>query len=506
MTDTDVIVVGAGPTGLMLAAELRLAGVGVVVLERRPRINEVAKAGGLGGQILHVLRYRGLLERFEAASGRPRPTPQFPFGGLHVDFTRLAEPPMEALLLPQPRIEAVLEEYVRECGADVRRGHEVLGLDEDPAEVSVDVRGPDGAHRVSARYVVGCDGVRSRVRDLAGIAFTGVSYPEVNRLAHVTRPPSVTLREDGDYEAPGIGLLRSGYTQTDHGMFAIASMTPDELTVYTSEEDPDTYDDEIPMTVTELADSIRRVLGADLPLGEPITMTRFTYHARHAERYRAGRILLAGDAAHRFPAGGVAVNAGMLDAVNLGWKLAADVAGWAPTGLVDTYHDERHRAGARTLMHTQAQVALRRGADPAAEALRELLSELLLDEDPVRRIGRLIAGSDVTHPTPGLDQHPLVGTFAPDLPLRTAEGTTTVATLMHTARPVLLDLADREALRETARGWQDRVEIVTARTDPRPADALLIRPDAHIAWATDVGEPHDTAGPALRDALTYWFG
>ena len=217
------------------------------------------------------------------------------------------------------------------------------------------------------------------------------------------------------------------------------------------------------MTLTELRDSIRRVLGVDLPLGDPTRLTRFTFHARHVERYRDGRILLAGDAAHLFPAPGVALNAGMLDSVNLGWKLAAAIHGWAPAGLLDTYHDERHLAGERTLLHTRAQVALRRGHDPAAEALRELFQELLTDEQPLRRIGALIAGTDIRYPPPGPDHHALTGTFAPDLPLHTDRGTTSVAELMHTARPVLLDLADRPDLRETARDWQHRIDIHTAK-------------------------------------------
>jgi hypothetical protein len=260
------------------------------------------------------------------------------------------------------------------------------------------------------------------------------------------------------------------------------------------------------MTLTELRDSIRRVLGVDMPLGEPTRLTRFTFHARQVERYRDGRILLAGDAAHLFPAPGVALNAGLLDTVNLAWKLAADIHGWAPAGLLDTYHDERHLAGERTLLHTRAQVALRRGHDPAAEALRELFQELLADEQPLRRIGALIAGSDIRYPLPGHDHHALIGTFAPDLALHTDRGTTSVAELMHSARPVFLDLADRPDLREIARDWQHRVDIHTAATDHRPADALLIRPDAHIAWAATIDEPTDTAVRTLREALSSWFG
>jgi 2-polyprenyl-6-methoxyphenol hydroxylase-like FAD-dependent oxidoreductase len=506
VTDADVIIVGAGPTGLMLACELRLAGVRPLVLERQRQIRDIPKAGGLSGQILQLLRYRGELERFEAASTAPRPAPRFPWGGMHVDFTQLADPPMQALPLPQPRLERVLDEHARELGADIRRGQEVVGLSQDDATVTADVRGPDRPDRVTARYLVGCDGSRSPVRDLAGIPFPGTTYPEVQRLAVVTVPESVTVLENGDLDVAGVGRISFGFTRTDRGEFAVGSTNPALLMLFTSEDESADYDDDEPMTLTELRDSIRRVLGVDLPLGEPTRLTRFTFHARQVERYRDGRILLAGDAAHLFPAPGVALTAGLLDTVNLAWKLAADIHGWAPAGLLDTYHDERHLAGARTMLHGQAQVALRRGHDPAAEALRELFQELLVDEQPLRRIGALMAGSDIRYPLPGHDHHALIGTFAPDLALHTDRGATSVAELMHTARPILLDLADCPALRETARDWQHRIDIHTARTDHRPADALLIRPDAHIAWAATIDEPTDTAALALREALSGWFG
>ena len=506
MTDADVVIVGAGPTGLMLACELCLAGVRPLVLERRPQISEIPKAGGLSGQILELLRYRGRLERFEAASTEPIPALRLPFGGLHVDFTPLAEPPMQLLPLPQPRLERVLEELARELGAEIRRGQQVVGLSQDEATVSADVRGSDGQHRVTARYVVGCDGAGSRVRDMAGIPFPGTTYPEVQRLAQVTVPESVTVLENGDLDVAGVGRIPFGFTRTERGEFAVGSTDPAFLGIFTSEDESADYDDDEPMTVTELRDSIRRVLGVDLPLGEPTRLTRFTFHARHVERYRDGRILLAGDAAHLFPAPGVALNAGLVDTFNLAWKLAAAIHGWAPAGLLDTYHDERHLAGERTLLHTRAQVALRRGHDPAADALRELFQELLADEQPLRRIGALIAGTDIRYPPPGPDHHALTGTFAPDLTLRTDQGTTSVAALMRTARPVFLDLAGRGDLRETARDWQDRIDIHTAKADHRPADALLIRPDAHVAWAATVDEPTDTDLLALRAALSAWFG
>ncbi len=260
------------------------------------------------------------------------------------------------------------------------------------------------------------------------------------------------------------------------------------------------------MTVTELRDSIRRVLGVDLPLGEPTRPTRFTFHARQVERYRDGRILLAGDAAHLFPAPGVALNAGLMDSVNLAWKLAAAIHGWAPDGLLDTYHEERHLAGTRTMLHTQAQVALRRGHDEAADALRDLFLELLVDEAPLRRIGALTADSDIRYPLPNPNQHALTGTFAPDLALGAEQARQAWRSSCYTARPVFLELAERPGLRGIARDWGHRIDIHTSEADDRPADALLIRPDAYIAWAATVDEPTATAAPSLREALSGWFG
>jgi 2-polyprenyl-6-methoxyphenol hydroxylase-like FAD-dependent oxidoreductase len=447
-----------------------------------------------------------LLERFRAACADPVPAPRFPFGGVHLDFTRLADPPMHALPLPQPLLERLLDERAGELGVDIRRGHQVVGVSQDDAAVTVDVRGPDGPYRISARYLVGCDGARSRVRDRAGIGFPGTTYPEVNRLAQVMLPDSVTVLDNGDLDVPGFGTIHAGFTRTGHGLLRVGSSPASKaVSVYTIEDESVEYDDDTPMTVTELQDSVLRVPGVRLPVAEAIRLSRFTFKARQAERYRDGRILLAGDAAHLFPATGVALNAGMLDAVNLAWKLAADVHGWAPSGLLDTYHDERHLAAARTMLHTRAQVALRRGHDPAAEALRVVFQELLADEQPLRRMGAFVAGSDIRYPMPG-SPHTLAGTFAPDLTLHTDQGITNVAELMYPARPILLDLADRPDVRQTAREWRHRVDVHTAKTDDRPADALLIRPDAHIAWAATIDEPADTAAPALREALSAWFG
>ncbi|MEV0108728.1 FAD-dependent monooxygenase [Nocardia sp. NPDC050799] len=504
--DTEVIIVGAGPTGLLLAAELSLAGVRPLLLEKYPHPRATQKAQGLGGQILQLLHYRGLLERVEAAVTAPAPPPRYPFGGIHVDLTGMVAPPLRGLPLPQTRLEELLAERVGELGADIRRGHEVVGVRQDDASVTAEVSGPDGPYRITARYLVGCDGGRSRIREMAGIAFTGTTYPEVNRICQVTVPDSVTRLDNGDLEVPGMGRITTGFTRTARGAFGYGSPTPDMLMFSTAEDESTDIADDEPMTLTEFRESVRRVLGTEIPLGEPLRLARFTFKDHHAETYRAGRILVAGDAAHLLPATGSGLNTGLLDAVNLGWKLAADIHGWAPPGLIDSYHAERYYAGARALRQTRAQVALRRGLDPAADALREVVQELLGDEQSARRVAGFIAGTDVRYDLPNPNNHPLTGTFAPDLALSSDTGGTTVADLLHSARPVLLDLADRAEIREVAREWCDRVDIRTVTTDERPADALLIRPDAHIAWAAAVGEPADIAADGLRAALTGWFG
>jgi 2-polyprenyl-6-methoxyphenol hydroxylase-like FAD-dependent oxidoreductase len=478
-----------------------------LVLERQPRLKQTSRAGGFVGQIVQLLRYRGLLDRAEAASFGPIPTPpRLPFGGLHVDFSPLPELPLRGLQLPQSRLEHLLDEHARELGAEVRRGHEIVGVSQDQARVTAEVRSPEGLCRMTARYLVGCDGVHSKVRDEAGIGFPGTTYPEVNRLGRVTMPDSVKLLDNGELEVPGLGRIPASFISTDHGVFGIGTTSREFLGVQTTEDQFGEMDDDAPMTLTELRDSIRRVLGMDIPLGEPIRLSRYRFQARQAERYRTGRVLVAGDAAHAFPATGVGISVGMLDAVNLAWKLAAEIGGWAPPGLLATYHDERHLAGARTMLHAQAQVALRRGTDTAADALRDLFLELLADEQPLRRIAALLDGSDIRYPLQNPNEHALAGAFAPDLVLRTDRGMTSVAEVMHSARPVFVDLTDRPELRDVARDWQHRIDIHTAKTDHRPADALLIRPDAHIAWAATVDEPFDSAVRTLREALARWFG
>jgi 2-polyprenyl-6-methoxyphenol hydroxylase-like FAD-dependent oxidoreductase len=224
--DADVVIVGAGPAGLMLAGELCLAGVRPLVLERLPRLRETPKASGFNGQIVELLRYRGLLSQVEAASGRPvRGAPAAPFGGIQLDFSHLPDSPIQVVHLPQPRLERLLGEHARELGATISRGHEVTGVSQDDATVTAEVRGPDGPYRVAARYLAGCDGAHSKVREGAGIPFPGTTYPEVNRLAQVTVPDSVTRLDNGDLDVPGLGRIRAGFTRTARGVFGFGSLT-----------------------------------------------------------------------------------------------------------------------------------------------------------------------------------------------------------------------------------------------------------------------------------------
>lgn len=505
--DADVIIVGAGPTGLMLAGELRRAGADALLLERQQQLRETPRANGLGGQILELLRYRGMLTRLEAVGTDPHPAPRFPFGGVHLDLGDLTDSPMRAVQIPQPRLERLLEECAADLGSRIRRGHEVAAVRQDPDGVSAEVCCADGPYQVRAKYLVACDGARSAVREMAGIAFRGSTSPEVNRLSQVTLADEAARRDDGDLDVPGLGRLRQGFTRTDRGAFGFGWLTSEVMLVSTTEDEKDgIYQDDEPMTLDELHDSIRRILGVRLPLGEPLRLSRYQFQDRQADRYRDGRVLLAGDAAHQFPATGVALNAGMIDAANLAWKLAAEVQGWAPLGLLNTYHSERHAAAQRTLLHTRAQMALRRGHDAAAQALRDVFQELLSDEAPLRRIGALVAGADIRYPQPDGAKHALNGAFAPDLTLETAHGTTSVAQLMHPARPLFLDLADRPELRKTAERWAHRIDIHTADNAGRPADAIVIRPDGHIAWAAPVGEASALLLPALGGTLAAWFG
>jgi len=534
----DVVIVGGGPTGLMLAAELRLGGADPVVLERLPEISQIPKGNGLIGQIVPTLDYRGLTDRLRAEATFTGPVPQFPFGSVPLDFSRLSPRPLHIMAIPQRRLEQVLDDWLRELGGGVRRGHEVLALSppEDGSPVTVDVRGPDGDYQLRTRHVVGCDGAHSLVRKKAGIGFPGVTSSETSRIGRVFLPTVKTAPGGETAEVPGAGRVRLTLTtQTPRGAYSLAPLTsldktarPGMFIVYTREDDPSwaPADPKAPMTLDELRESVRRVLGTDLPMSDPQWLTRTVGNSRQAERYRAGPVLLAGDAAHIFGAGG-SLNVGLLDAINLGWKLAAQVGGWAPDGLLDSYHAERHLAGQRAVLQTRAQKALSASGE-YAEALRDLFGELMQLPEAVRHVGSIMEGSDVRYEMPaGRGRpHQLAGRFAPDL--RLDGGATRVAELVRPARGVLLDLtgsgpiADffvpggggaisgvlmpNDALSRAVSPWRDRVTVVAGRpvSEPPPAAAMLIRPDGYVAWAAgpDTGDLAD----GLPEALRTWFG
>jgi len=519
MSNTDVVIVGAGPVGLMLAIELRLAGAEPVVLDRLPAISEIPKGNGLIGQVVQVLDYRGLLEPLRAESTYTGPVPAFSFGPLQLDFSGSGPSPLNVLAIPQRRLEHILAGRLADLGGTVRRGHEMTGFDQDDDAVTVTVTGPEGSYQLKAAYLVGCDGAHSPVRKLAGIEFPGYTSPEVALIGRVTLPEAVAAGP-GELELPGLGRIPlTVQHRTPRGMYSVAALTSLDATakagtyiVYTREDVGTSADGtsgtrlsdrEPPVTLAELRASFRRVAGAEVTMTDPTWLTRTVGNTRQADRYQEGRVLLAGDAAHVF---GLALNAGLVDAVNLGWKLAAQIQGRAPAGLLASYHTERHAAGRRGLLHTRAQRALT-GNGETADAIRELFTELLALPGVTRYVGELIAGTDVRYDMPGSERHPLAGWLAPDLRLTTKDGRSTrVAELMRSARPVLLDYTVGGRVAAPVTGPEERVPalVVQPQDGTTAADAMLIRPDGIVAWASGPDAADPAAG--LASALTAWLG
>jgi bifunctional hydroxylase/dehydrase len=484
--DAPVTIVGAGPTGLMLAAELRLAGLDVVIIDRLPKPSGESRGLGFTTRTMETFDQRGLLPRF----GDIVTSPYGHFGGIPIDFSVVPGAHFAVKDVPQDRTEAVLGDWLADLGVRVLRSHELVGLSADGDGVTVDIRTPEGSLQVGSAYLLGCDGGRSTVRRLAGFDFPGTESTMEMFLADVTGC-EIRQRPIGE-SVPG-------------GMAMSAKIGADLYRIIVCELGSRPKERAGPPSAAEVAAAWQRLTGQDISCGTMLWTSAFGNGARQVTEYRRGRILLAGDAAHvHLPAGGQGMNVGIQDAVNLGWKLGAVARGLAAGELLDTYHSERHPVGVRVLTNTRAQGLLYL-AGSEMQPLRDVLKELIAYEEVSRHLAGMISGLDICYDV-GPGEHPLLGRRLPNQELIAESGKTSTMALLRTARGVLLDMADDPDLRDAARAWADRVDVVTATPHELTPDsalagtqALLIRPDGYVAWARPDGSD-------LTAGLRRWFG
>lgn len=499
----DVVISGAGPNGLLVAGELALAGVRPVVLEQLAEPSPELKANGIVGQANRVLDLRGLYRTLSGSDEAPEPMGGYIFAGMQVPFVDVVDNPMYGMWIQQPTVVRQLVEWVQGLGVEIRWGHELVDLQQESDGVTVEVAAPAGNYRLSTTYLVGADGGRSPVRKMAGIEFPGLTTEVIARVAHISLPDE--LRSGyGALDVPGIGRIPFGHNRFDGGVLIYAEFQPGRSMLGTIEYGSVLPDDAPELTIDELRESVKRVVGGDLPIEPPAwpgphALRRINgQNTRQAAQYRAGSVFLVGDAAHVHSAmGGPGLNLGLQDAMNLGWKLAATVQGRAPDGLLDSYHSERWPAGQRVMMHSMAQAALM-AAGPEVTSLRTLFGELLATPDGSAHIAGVLSGSDVRYDVG--DEHRLSGYFVPDFALDDGRR---IAELLQAGRPLMLDLSGG-ACADAIGGWGDRLDIEVATLAEPPAAAMLIRPDGYVAWAADEFAESDQG--RLRGALQRWFG
>jgi rifampicin monooxygenase len=469
----DVIVGGGGPTGVMLASELRLQGVDALVLEKEAEPTRVVRALGLHARSIEVLDQRGLLDRF-LPLGK-----QYPVGGFFAGISKPTPDRLDTahpyvLGIPQPTTERLLTEHATELGVEIRRGCELVGLSQDDHGVTVELA--DGT-QLRSRYLVGCDGGRSTVRKLLGVGFPGEPARRewLSGEVELTAPPEelAAVVTEVRKTQKGFGVGPSG-----EGLYRF--VVPAEGV---------TEDRSVLPTLEEIRQRLRMFAGTDFGVHSPRWLSRFGDATRQAERYRTGRVLLAGDAAHIHPpTGGQGLNLGLQDAFNLGWKLAAEVNDWAPEGLLDSYHTERHPVAADVLNTTRAQAELL-STEPGPQAVRRLVSDLMDFDEVNRYLIEKITAIGVRYDFG--EGHRLLGRRLRDVGLKRGR----LYALMHGGRGLLLDQTGRLSVA----GWADRVEHVIDVSEELDVPAALLRPDGHVAWVGD--DQQD-----LLSRLPTWFG